>query len=518
MSENGVVGIKRALLSTWDKEGLVPLAQALHKGGVQLCATGGTLKKLQDAGIPCVAVEEMTGQKEILGGRVKTLHPTVFAGLLARRDNPEDRLSIKSGGIDLIDLVIVNLYPFAETAADPDKGDSDRIEMIDIGGPSMIRAAAKNHAYTTVLTSPAQYGEFLNLWEEQGGLTLDQRRHFAAAAFAHTRDYDVAVSSYFEADGTFPESLPVRLHREASLRYGENPHQPAAIYRDLDADSSVASLLDARILAGKELSYNNYADLEAALELTLEFDTPFACVLKHANPCGAATASTLAEAYEKALEADPVSAFGSILGFNRVMDLDTAQKVYDTKFVECVLAPGYEPEALELLKKKKQRRILSLPAMAHRKYPARTFKFIRGGALTMTPDIAMEPDLVAVGDAKPSDEQEASLRFAWKIVKHVKSNAIVLAQGTRTVGIGGGQTSRVDAVKIACDSAGELAKGATLASDAFFPMPDGPQIAVDAGVTAFIQPGGSKKDEDVFEVIRKAGVCMVTTGRRHFRH
>ncbi len=515
---NGIVKVERALLSTWDKEGLVPLAQSLHKGGVELCATGGTLKKLQDAGLPCRAVEEMTGQKEILGGRVKTLHPVVFAGLLARRDVPEDQAALKEDNIDTIDLVVVNLYPFAATAADPDRSDDDRIEMIDSGGPSMIRAAAKNHAYTTVLTSPGQYGEFLNLWEDQGGLTLEQRRRFASDAFAHTRDYDVAVSSYFDGQETFPPSLALRFTQAGSLRYGENPHQPAALYRDAAADPEMASLLDAQILGGKELSFNNYADLEGALELVLEFETPFACVIKHANPCGAATADTLAEAYARALEADPVSAYGSILAFNRVIDLDTAQAVYDTKFVECVLAPGYDPEALELRKEKTQRRILALPAMEARRYPRRTYKFLRGGLLAMTPDLPDEPDLTPVGDRKPTPEQEASLRFAWKIVKHVKSNAIVLAQGTRTVGIGGGQTSRVDAVKIACERAGADVRGASLASDAFFPMPDGPQVAIDAGVTAFIQPGGSKKDPEVFEVIEKAGVLMVTTGRRHFRH
>jgi phosphoribosylaminoimidazolecarboxamide formyltransferase/IMP cyclohydrolase len=514
----GTLKIKRALLSTWDKEGLVPLAEALHRGGVELCATGGTLKKLRDAGVPCEAVEEITGQKEILGGRVKTLHPMVFAGLLARRDKAEDTASLAEGNIRPIDLVVVNLYPFAATVANPDKSDADKIEMIDIGGPSMIRAAAKNHAFTAVLTSPEQYGDFLTRWESQGGLTAEQRREYAAQAFVHTRDYDVAVSAYFDGEGTLPPSLVMNYAQVHSLRYGENPHQPAAIYRDLQADPQVASLLDARILAGKELSYNNYADLEAALELTLEFDTPFACVLKHANPCGAATAATLAEAYTRALEADPISAFGSILGFNRVIDMATAQAVYDTKFVECILAPGYEPEALALLKKKKQRRILELPAMAERRYPPRTYKFIRGGVLAMTPDMYEEPSLTPISDRVPSADEEASLRFAWKIVKHVKSNAIVLAQGTRTVGIGGGQTSRVDAVKIACERAGEQARGATLASDAFFPMPDGPQMAIDAGVTAFVQPGGSKKDEVVFEVIRNAGVCMVTTGRRHFRH
>jgi phosphoribosylaminoimidazolecarboxamide formyltransferase/IMP cyclohydrolase len=449
---------------------------------------------------------------------VKTLHPVVFAGLLARREHPEDLQSLRSAGIGTIDLVVVNLYPFAATAADPAADDAERIEMIDIGGPSMIRAAAKNHSYTTVLTSPGQYGEFLTLWEGQGGLTLEQRRRFAAAAFAHTRDYDVSVAAYFQGDDTFPESLPVRLKQESSLRYGENPHQPAALYRDLDADPAVASLLDARILSGKELSYNNYADLEAALDLCLEFAEPFACVLKHANPCGAATAGSLAEAYRQALEADPVSAYGSILGFNRPLDLDTATLVNDTPFVECVLAPGYAPEALELLVKKKQRRVLELHAMAGRLHPKRTIKFIRGGALVMTPDLPEEPDLTPVSEPGPTPAQEASLRFAWKVVKHVKSNAIVLAQGTRTVGIGGGQTSRVDAVRIACERAGAAARGACLASDAFFPMADGPGLAIALGVAAFIQPGGSKKDEEVFDAVRKAGVCMVTTGRRHFRH
>jgi len=515
---NSVVKIRRALLSTWDKAGLVPLAHALHKKGVALLATGGTLKALHDAKIPCTAVEEATGQKEILGGRVKTLHPTIFAGILARRDREEDMASLAQGDVDPIDLVVVNLYPFFATMERADATDAEKIEMIDIGGPSMIRAAAKNFLFTTVLTSPDQYGGFLTAWEKTGGLTLEQRRTYAAAAFAHTRDYDVDVASYFAGDALFPPSLVLPYRQAGALRYGENPHQPAALYAEARAPLSVPSLLQAEILAGKELSYNNYTDLEAALDLVLEFDTPFACVLKHANPCGAATAGTLALAYRQALEADPVSAFGSILGFNRVIDFETAQAIDDTKFVECILAPGYAPAALELMKKKKQRRILSLPSMANRLYPARMYKFLRGGLLAARPDAAFEPDLTPISDVVPTAEEEASLRFAWKVVKHVKSNAIVLAQGTRTVGIGGGQTSRVDAVKIACERAGRAAQGAALASDAFFPMPDGPQIAIDAGVSAFIQPGGSKQDEVVFEPVRKAGVCMVTTGRRHFRH
>jgi phosphoribosylaminoimidazolecarboxamide formyltransferase/IMP cyclohydrolase len=513
-----VIKIRRALLSTWDKTGLAPLAEALHRGGVRLLATGGTLKAIRDAGLACDSVEEYTGQKEILGGRVKTLHPKIFAGLLARRDVKEDMVSLKADGIDTIDLVVVNLYPFADTVARAGSTDAENVEMIDIGGPSMIRAAAKNHAFATVLTSPKQYGEFLSIWDEQGGLTLEQRRRFAAAAYAHTRDYDIDVAVYFGSDSLFPETLVPSYALEGALRYGENPHQPAALYRERRVDVSIPSLLNAEILAGKELSYNNYTDLEAALDLVLEFETPFACVLKHANPCGAATADTLAEAYRQALEADPISAYGSILGFNRVIDMETAAAINDTKFVECVLAPGYEPEALESMKTKKQRRILALPAISNRSYPRRTYRFLRGGLLAMTPDVCDEPDLVAVSDVKPTAAQEKSLRFAWKIAKHVKSNAIVLAQGTRTVGIGGGQTSRVDAVKIACERAGAMAKGAALASDAFFPMPDGPQIAIDAGVTSFIQPGGSKQDEAVFDVVRKAGVCMVTTGRRHFRH
>jgi phosphoribosylaminoimidazolecarboxamide formyltransferase/IMP cyclohydrolase len=512
------VPIRRALFSTWDKTGLIPLARALAAGSVELLATGGTLKALREAGIACTSVEDSTGQKEILGGRVKTLHPKVFAGILARRDRPDDMASLAEDDVTPIDLVVVNLYPFRATAARPDATDGDKIEMIDIGGPSMIRAAAKNFAFTTVLTSPGQYGDFLAQWERAGGLTLEERRAYAAAAFAHTRDYDVDVAGYFAGQSVFPPSLVLGYHRESSLRYGENPHQPAALYRETSAGGPVPSLLDAEILAGKELSYNNYTDLEAALELVLEFDTPFACVLKHANPCGAATADTLAEAYRQALEADPISAYGSILGFNRIIDMETAQAIDATQFVECVLAPGYEPAALELMKKKKQRRILALPALAHRTYPPLTYRFLRGGLLAMCPDVAHEPELAPVSDLRPTSAQEASLRFAWKVVKHVKSNAIVLAQGTRTVGIGGGQTSRVDAVKIACERAGASARGAALASDAFFPMPDGPEIAIAAGVTAFIQPGGSKQDEVVFEAVRKAGVCMVTTGRRHFRH
>jgi phosphoribosylaminoimidazolecarboxamide formyltransferase/IMP cyclohydrolase len=512
------VSIRRALLSTWDKTGLIELARALAAGGVELLATGGTLKALREAGVAAESVEEATGQKEILGGRVKTLHPRIFAGILARRDRADDLASLAEDGVAPIDLIVVNLYPFRATLAREGATDAEKIEMIDIGGPSMIRAAAKNFAFTTVLTSPAQYGEFLTQWERTGGLTLDERRGYAAAAFAHTRDYDVDVARYFAGDAVFPPSLVLGYRQESALRYGENPHQPAALYREVDAPEAMPSLLNARILSGKELSYNNYTDLEAALDLVLEFDTPFACVLKHANPCGAATAGTLAEAYRQALEADPISAFGSILGFNRTIDLETAEAINATQFVECVLAPGFEPAALELMKKKKQRRILALPQLANRSYPARQYRFLRGGLLAMCPDMPEEPDLAPISDVQPTPAQEASLRFAWKIVKHVKSNAIVLAQGTRTVGIGGGQTSRVDAVKIACERAGAAARGAALASDAFFPMPDGPEMAIAAGVSAFIQPGGSKQDEVVFAAVRKAGVCMVTTGRRHFRH
>ncbi len=517
--------IKRAILSVSDKSGIEDLAVELHQLGIEIISTGGTLKCLKDAGVPAISISTFTGEPEILGGRVKTLHPRVYAGLLWRRENADDEQLMSEMDYRSIDLVVVNLYPFKETLAKKDATDADIIENIDIGGPSMIRGASKNHASVTVVVDPADYKKLVEQLKNNDGTTdLEFRQACARKAFALTSQYDAAITDYFTRGrkgkpGAFPEQLSLSFTHVAGLRYGENPHQQAALYsRD---GYRAPSLIRAEVHSGKELSFNNYTDLDAVLDMLLDFSEPFACVVKHANPCGAAVGASITEAYRKAYASDPLSAFGSIIGLNHEVDLECAKLLRETPFVECILAPSYGDEALKLLKRKKSRRILSLPAIASgRAEGLMTFKQIHGGLVYQTADDTNldEAALKIVTRRSPTDAEMKDLLFGWKVVKHTRSNAIVLAKDGATVGIGMGQTSRVDAGFLAVKRAGERAGGAVMASDAFFPMPDGVEVGTDAGVTAIIQPGGSKGDDQAIEAADKAGAAMVFTGIRHFKH
>ncbi len=528
----GLRPIRRAIISVSDKAGLVAFARGLVECGVEIISTGGTMAALKKAGVQVVPVSSFTGSPEILDGRVKTLHPRIHAGILFRRDMQEHCDEMASHEFKPIDMVVVNLYPFEQTVANPDSTEADIVENIDIGGPSMIRAGSKNFDGVAVVTAAGQYEETLKeLKAQDGALSLATRKNLASAAFALTGAYDTAINDYFskqmasgsqatagEQEGDSPE-LVLRFQKKSVLRYGENPHQVASVYSG--QNSSGPTLLDAEILGGKELSFNNYADLDSCLEMLLDFSEPFACVLKHANPCGAAEGATLAGAYEKALECDPLSAFGSIIGLNRRVDLATAELLRETQFVECILAPSYDDDALALLLKKKNRRILALPAIEQGRPDGELYgKFLRGGLLWQSADdkIISAGDLKVVTKVSPTDEQIKAMLFAWKVVKHTKSNAIVIAKKTATVGIGMGQTSRVDSSFMAVKRAGARTDGAVLASDAFFPMPDGLEMPAEAGVKAFIQPGGSKKDPDVIAAADAAKVAMVFTGTRCFWH
>ncbi len=522
---NDKVKIKRAIISVSDKTGIEDLAKKLDAMGVEILSTGGTMKKIKEAGVQVISVSTFTGEPEIMGGRVKTLHPKIYAGILCRRDNPGDMDQLGEHDYRPIDLVIVNLYPFKETVAREDATDEDIIENIDIGGPSMLRASSKNYASVTVVVDPADYDRLIEQMEANDGATdLKFRKECAGKAFAFTAAYDNAIATYYRCGrggetGRFPTILAPTYSFRSQLRYGENPHQQAAVY-SYDGNTW-PTLLDAEVLSGKELSFNNYGDLDAALDLILDFKEPFACVLKHANPCGAAIGATIAEAYQAAYESDPLSAFGSIIGLNREVDMDCARVLHETPFVECIIAPSYSEEAFKLLKKKKNRRLLALPSITEG-MPSEfsVYKFIRGGLLVQDGDTLKTDasNLKVVTKRAPTDEEIKSLLFAWQVVKHTKSNAIVLAKDNATVGIGMGQTSRVDSGFMAVKRAGDRARGAVMASDAFFPMPDGVEVATEAGVTAIIQPGGSKGDEQAIEAADKAGAAMVFTGVRHFKH
>lgn len=517
--------IRRALISVSDKSGVVELAVELEKRGVEIISTGGTLRKLRDAKVHAVSVSAFTGSPEVMDGRIKTLHPKIHAGLLFRRDNPKHIEELVELDSKPIDLVIVNLYPFRETVADPDASHEEIVENIDIGGPTMLRSAAKNYASVTVVADPSDYSLLVKqLAENEGATTIEFRKQCAATVFAITSVYETAIANYFRSGRSvssdkFPAELKTGYVHRSSLRYGENPHQEAAVYAD-DKQTG-PSLLDAQVLSGKELSYNNYNDLDTALEMLLDFSEPFACLLKHANPCGAAIGKTLSEAYQRAYESDPLSAFGCIIGLNREVDLDCAEHLHQTQFVECILAPGFTDDALKLLKKKKNRRLLVLRSILDGRPEGETAgRFVRGGLLVQAADdiIIGQADLKVATKRGPSEDELRDLLFAWRVVKHTKSNAIVLAKNGATVGIGMGQTSRVDAGYMAVKRAGERARGAVMASDAFFPMPDGVEVATDAGVCAIIQPGGSKKDADAVAAADKAGAAMVMTGVRHFKH
>ncbi len=522
--DKGLVKIRRALISVSDKKNLTYLAKGLEKFAVEIISTGGTENQLKKAGIKTTSVASFTDFPEILGGRVKTLHPRVFGSILAQRDDQEHKKDIAQQNLKPIDMVVVNLYPFEKTIKKEGVTPDEIIEQIDIGGVSLLRAAAKNHLWVGVVVDPDSYEQIIQEMEKnEGSLSLSTRESLALNAFKHTASYDEIISSYFarktEVEEEFPPFLNSAYQKIRSLRYGENPHQKAAFYRD--SNFAGPSIATSEILSGKELSFNNINDLDATLGMIQDFDQPFAAVVKHTNPCGAACGKTLAQAYEDALSSDPLSAFGCIIGLNGVVDLETATKIHDTFFVECVIAPGYEQEAFKLLKKKKNRRFLSCPELLTSKGSNEfDLKAIKGGVLVQTPDQHQikEEDLKVVTQIQPTREEIKSLLFAWKVVKWIKSNAIVLVQGEKTVGIGAGQMSRVDSAIIAKRKAGERAKGSVLASDAFFPMRDGVDEAAKAGVKAIIQPGGSKGDPEVIKAADEHKIAMVFTGIRHFRH
>lgn len=512
-----------ALLSVSDKTGLIEFArQLVHEFEFDLISSGGTATALKNAGLPVTKVSDYTGSPEILGGRVKTLHPRIHGGILARRDRAEDVADLEAQQIRPIDLVVVNLYPFEQTIAQPNVTLAEAIEQIDIGGPAMLRAAAKNFAHLTVLCNPAQYDRYLEaLRQNQGEVSLAFRQAAALKAFQHTGAYDLAIAEYLEqqqADEELPVSFTLAGQQLQALRYGENPHQPAAWYQTGATPSGWAA---AAKLQGKELSYNNLVDLEAARRIIAEFadpqSPPAAAILKHTNPCGAALGTTIAEAYQKAFEADSVSAFGGIVALNRAIDAATATELTKT-FLECVVAPGCDPDAQAILAAKSKVRVLLLPNLSEG--PSHTVKAIAGGFLVQTADdiVANPADWKVVTENQPTPAQLEELLFAWKLCKHVKSNAIVVTRDRATLGVGAGQMNRVGSVKIALEQAGEKAQGAILASDGFFPFDDSVRTAAAAGICAIVQPGGSLRDQDSIQAANELGIVMVLTGIRHFLH
>jgi phosphoribosylaminoimidazolecarboxamide formyltransferase/IMP cyclohydrolase len=517
-----MAAIKRALISVSDKRNVVDFAKQLATSGVEILSTGGTAKALRDAGLSVIDVSEYTGSPEIMDGRVKTLHPRVHGGLLMR-DTDGDRAQLGQIGGQPIDLVVVNLYPFEATVSRGAPHD-EVIENIDIGGPSMLRSAAKNHARVTVVVDPDDYAEVARGLPEVPSLA--ERARLAAKAFTHTAAYDGAIAGYLtsiEADGSknrFPGTLSLQFQKAYGLRYGENPHQSGAFYVERSAPAGALARAESLGAGGKELSFNNLVDCEAALDAVREFEVPAAVVVKHTNPCGVAEGATLAEAYRVARDADALSAFGGIVALNRAVDFDTAKILAET-FLECVVAPSFDEAALEVLRGKKNLRLLATGAWLSPDYEELTWKRVGGGLVVQDRDGCAAAEIAAarvVTKRAPSEAELKSLGFAWRVCKHVKSNAIVFAQGQRTVGVGAGQMSRVVSVEIAAKKAGALSKGAVMASDAFFPFPDGVEAAAAAGITAVIQPGGSVKDADVIAAADAAGMAMLLTGVRHFRH
>jgi phosphoribosylaminoimidazolecarboxamide formyltransferase / IMP cyclohydrolase len=517
-----MVKIERAIISVSDKEGIVDFSKNLVERGVDIISTGGTASLLEKNGIKTRSVSDVTGFPEMLDGRVKTLHPKVFAGLLARRDVPEHMSQIGKMGIDKIDMVVVNLYPFKQTALKQGASMEEIIENIDIGGPSMIRAAAKNYESVAVVTNPARYGSILAEMEANGNQLQEATlKALMLEAFRTTATYDSMISQYLGGAlcaEKFPATLNIGFEKSMDLRYGENPEQTAAFYAD--PFSTGVSVPRSEKLHGKELSYNNILDLESALELLREFERPTVVVIKHTNPCGIASSDSIAEAFEIAYNVDPLAAYGCIIGLNRKVDLRTAEMIA-SHFVDCVIAPEYEPAALELLEKKKNIRLLRTngPIELDSK-PEFKMKRVKGGILVQTDDyIRVGADsLKVVTKRAPTEEEVGSMLFAWKVCKHVWSNAIILAKREEVVGIGAGQMSRVDSSMIACHKAGVKAKGSVMASDAFFPFRDGVDEAANNGVTAIIQPGGSIRDEEVIKAADEHGMAMVFTGVRVFRH
>jgi len=523
-----VVPIKRALFSVSEKLGVVSFAAGLQQLGTEIYATGGTRQALVDAGVSCVDLAEYTGYPEMLDGRVKTLHPKVHAGILARREVPEHMSQLQQHQIVPFDMVVVNLYPFERTVARRGCTLAEAIEQIDIGGPTMIRAAAKNHASVAVVTDPGQYADLLQEIKDRGGVSAETRRRLAVEAFQLTAAYDRAIARYLDSqvDGEeFPGELVCDYRRRRLLRYGENPHQRAALY--VESGVLGPAIATAHQLHGKELSFNNILDLDSALAVALEFSEPAAVVIKHTNPCGVAVASTLRDAFLAAYECDPVSAFGSVLGFNRPVDGATAEAIAEPgRFIEAIVAPRFDEEAVQVLttkpKWKANVRLVEVGELdvTPEVLQQLDYRKISGGVLVQTADRGDDPreEWRVVTERKPTDEELRDLEFAWRVVRHVKSNAIVLAKEGRAIGVGAGQMSRVDAVQLAVGKAGDRAAGSVLASDAFFPFRDGPDRAADAGVQAIIQPGGSRRDDEVIAACNERGLAMIFTGRRHFRH
>lgn len=512
--------INRALLSVSDKTGILPLAKTLHKAGVEIISTGGTGKKIREADIPVTDVSEVTGFEECLDGRVKTLHPIIHGGILGRTSHQPDVKEMKRLDIDPIELVVVNLYPFKETISKEDCTPAVATENIDIGGPTMIRAAAKNFAHVCVLTSPSQYDDFCDKLETEGTISFQKRQDWAKTAFNHTANYDAAIANYFndldmDSNSSLPEQLNVSLPKSQALRYGENPHQQAAVY------GNQSEFIDC--FHGKQLSYNNFLDVDSALNLIADFQNskPTCAIFKHTVPCGVASDEVLSTAWDKAFQTDTKSPFGGIIAVNKELDLATAKKI-DEIFTEIIIAPSYSDKALELLKEKKNRRLILLRKHVNTGNKNQ-FRSIFGGALSQQADyhVTAEDELETVTKRNPSKEEIEDMLFAWKVVKHVKSNAIVYAKDNRTIGIGTGQTSRIESSQIAIAKAKEEGlslEGTAIASDAFFPFPDGVKAAAEAGATCVIQPGGSIRDDQVIEAADKLDLAMVFTGKRHFRH
>ncbi len=519
------VPIRNALISVSDKLGLADFARGLVAAGVKIYSTGGTRKFLEQVGLAIEDVGSYTGFPEMMDGRVKTLHPKIFGGILQRHDRADDRKSAAEHGIIPFELVVVNLYPFEDTVARTGVTDEEAIEQIDIGGPSLIRAAAKNHRFTAVATAPEQYATILDQVSSTGGTTLPLRRELAAAAFTRTARYDGAISEYFAsstAQDDFPLGIQLSLHRKKVLRYGENPHQRGALYSL--TESGGAHLVSAHQRHGKELSYNNLLDLDSALAIVRTMPDYAAVVVKHNNPCGAATTTSQAVAIRRALDGDPVSAFGSVIGVNRTLEAASAEVLCEPdRFVEAIVAPDYEPAAVEILttrpKWKANVRLMEVGPIGEQP-AAWQFRHIAGGMLVQDADLAHnETDKwQVVTDSKPTDHEMADLRLAWIVARHVKSNAVVLVKDGMLVGVGAGQMSRVDSVEIALRKAGPRAVGSVLGSDAFFPFADSIPMAAEGGVTAIVQPGGSRRDEDVIAACNQNRIAMIFTGHRHFKH
>jgi phosphoribosylaminoimidazolecarboxamide formyltransferase / IMP cyclohydrolase len=516
----GAVRIQRALLSVSDKRGIVDFARGLAELGVEIVSTGGTASALAEAGIEVRPIDDFTGFPEIMDGRVKTLHPKLYAGLLAVRDNEQHLAQADEQNIEFVDLVCVNLYPFERTAAKRGVGEAEVIENIDIGGPTMLRAAAKNHAYAAVVVKPESYDAVLEELRDAGGtLSMPTRESLAAEAFAYTARYDTAIARWFaEKSDDFPPLLIRAFEKVVDLPYGENPHQRAAYYSQIGTRMNVLSQVKQH--HGKQISYNNILDLDSARIMVNEFEVPACVIVKHNNPCGAALGTTALEAYEKAFACDPLSAYGGVIAFNRSVDKATAEKLHQ-QFIEVLIAPGYDDDALEVLTQKQNIRILEdqerrLPALGEPE-----IRQVTGGLLVQDPDSSRDEReaMDVVTQRRPTEEEWADLLFAWRIARHVKSNAIVLSRGLSTLGIGAGQMSRIDSVRLSVEKARvDSLQGSSLASDAFFPFADGPALAIEAGVTAVIQPGGSVRDDEVIAAAEEAGVAMVFTKRRHFRH